>query len=115
MPPRRHPMNRIVVKSGVGSNGILQVAVPVGPADADREVQITVEPVGPAALSPEEWRQRVLETAGKWQGEFERPEQGEYERRGPRSLATCSVTPSSTFTASTAARTTATAGSRKRR
>ena len=61
-------MNRIVVKSRVGSNGILQLALPVGPADAGREVQITVEPVGPPALSPEEWRQRILETAGKWQG-----------------------------------------------
>ena len=78
-------MNRIVVKSRVGSNGILQLALPVGPADADREVQITVEPVGPPALSPDEWRQRVLETAGKWQGEFERPEQGEYEQREPLS------------------------------
>jgi hypothetical protein len=76
-------MNRIVVKARVGSNGILQVALPVGPADADREVQITVEPVGPAALSPDEWRRGILETAGKWQGEFERPEQGEYEQREP--------------------------------
>jgi hypothetical protein len=78
-------MNRIVVKSRVGSNGILQLALPVGPADADREVQITVEPVGPPALSPDEWRRRILETAGKWQGEFERPEQGEYEQREPLS------------------------------
>jgi hypothetical protein len=74
-------MNRIVVKSRVGSNGILQLAVPVGPADADREVQITVEPVAPQDVSPDEWRRRILETAGKWQGEFERPDQGEYERR----------------------------------
>jgi hypothetical protein len=76
-------MNRIVVKSRVGSNGILQLALPVGLADAGREVQITVEPVGPGALSPDEWCQRILETAGKWQGEFERPEQGEYEQREP--------------------------------
>jgi hypothetical protein len=60
-------MNRIIVRSRVGSNGILQLAVPVGAADANREVKITVEPVGPLALSPDEWRQRVLETAGKWQ------------------------------------------------
>jgi len=33
------------------------------------------------SLSPDEWRQRILETAGKWQGEFERPQQGEYEQR----------------------------------
>jgi hypothetical protein len=76
-------MNRIVVRSRVGSDGVLQLALPVGPANADREVQITVEPVGPSGLSPEEWRQRILETAGKWQGEFERPEQGAYEQREP--------------------------------
>jgi hypothetical protein len=73
-------MNRIVVNSRVGSDGILQLTLSVGAADADQEVQITVEPVGPP-LSPEEWRRRILETAGKWQGEFERPEQGEYEHR----------------------------------
>jgi hypothetical protein len=78
-------MNRIVVKSKVGSNGILQVTLPVGPADADQEVQITVEPVGPPTQSPDEWRRRVLETAGKWQGELERPEQGAYELREPLS------------------------------
>ena len=78
-------MKRIVLNSRIGSNGILQLAVPVGPADADRDVQITVEPIGPTVLSAEEWRQRVLETAGKWQGELERPEQGEYEQREPLS------------------------------
>jgi hypothetical protein len=76
-------MNRIVVKSRVGSNGVLQLTLPLGSADADREVQITVEPVGPPALSPDEWRRGILETAGKWQGEFEWPEQGEYEQREP--------------------------------
>ena len=78
-------MNRIVVNSRVGSNGILQLTLPVGPADADQEVRITVEPIGPPTLSPDEWRRRILETAGKWQGEFERPEQGEYEQREPLS------------------------------
>ncbi len=80
-------MDRIVVTSRVGSDGTLQLALPVGPAAAGREVRITIEPVGPPALSPDEWRRRVLETAGKWQGELERPEQGEYEQRGPQSPA----------------------------
>jgi hypothetical protein len=74
-------MNRIVLRSKVDSNGILQVTFPLGPADANREVQITVEPIGPAALTADEWRQYILETAGNWQGDFERPEQGEYELR----------------------------------
>jgi hypothetical protein len=76
-------MNRIVVKSRVGGDGILQLTLPLGIADADQEVLITVEPVGPPAPSPDEWRRRILETAGMWQGEFERPEQGEYEQREP--------------------------------
>ena len=78
-------MNRIVVKSRIGSDGILQLALPVGPADADREVQITIEPVDHSAPSADEWRRRILETAGKWQGDFERPDQGEYEQREPLS------------------------------
>jgi hypothetical protein len=78
-------VDRIVVTSRVGSDGTLQLALPVGPAYAGREVQITIEPVGPPALSPDEWRRRVLEPAGKWQGEWERPEQGEYEQREPLS------------------------------
>ncbi len=78
-------MNRIVVTSRVASDGILHLALPVGLEEADREVQVTVEPVPPAPLSQEEWRKVVLSTAGKWQGEFERPEQGEYEEREPLS------------------------------
>jgi hypothetical protein len=78
-------MNRIVIKSRVGSNGILQLTLPLGPADAEREVQITVEPVGPSAMPSDQWRQGILETAGKWQGELVRPEQGAYEQREPLS------------------------------
>jgi hypothetical protein len=78
-------VNRIVVKSKVDINGILQFSLPVGSANADQEVQITVEPVGGAALSSDQWRQQILETAGKWQGEFERPTQGAYEQREPLS------------------------------
>jgi hypothetical protein len=47
-------MNRVVVKSRVGSDGILQLTLPLGSAGAGQEVQITVEPVGPLALSPDE-------------------------------------------------------------
>lgn len=32
-------------------------------------------------LSPEEWRKFVEDTAGTWQGNFERPPQGEFETR----------------------------------
>ena len=39
----------------------------------------------PAMLSPDEWRRRILQTAGKWQGPFERPERGAHEQREPLS------------------------------
>ena len=78
-------MNRIVVNSRVDKSGVLQLNVPLGPDNADQEVQITIEPVGPSVLTPERWRQGILDTAGKWLGEFERPEQGEYEQRQPLS------------------------------
>jgi hypothetical protein len=49
---------------------------------ANWQAQGLVGAVGQATpASPEEWRRRVLATAGKWQGELERPEQGEYEQR----------------------------------
>lgn len=73
-------MNRMVVKSTVGDDGVLHLALPVGIDEANREVQVTVEPVAPVRLPPEQWRELVLSTGGKWQGEFERPAQGEYEQ-----------------------------------
>jgi hypothetical protein len=57
----------------------------MGVAHADQEVQVTIEEVGRPTLSQDEWRRGILETAGKWEGEFERPHQGEYEQRKPLS------------------------------
>ena len=73
-------MTRIVLKSKVGANGVLQLSVPVGPDEANREVQVTIEPA-PGTMTQEEWRAWVLSMAGTWQGDFERPPQGEYEQR----------------------------------
>ena len=75
-------MDRIVIKSRVGRDGVLQLHVPIGAAEAEREVQITVDPVAiPTTLSQEEWARRILDNAGKWQGDLERPKQGDYEER----------------------------------
>jgi hypothetical protein len=82
-------MDRIVLHSRVGSDGVLHVTVPVGAADADREVDVTIDEVrqrGAARTngsSPgdESWRRFVVETGGAWQGEFVRPEQGAFEER----------------------------------
>ncbi len=76
-------MDRMVVKSTVSSDGILHLALPVGIEEANREVQITVEAVPPAPMLQEKWQELVLSTGGKWQGEFQRPEPGDYERREP--------------------------------
>jgi hypothetical protein len=78
-------MDRIVVKSKVNSDGILNLSVPVGLAEADKEVQVTVEPLAKNPMTQDEWRAWVDSMAGTWQGEFERPPQGEYEEREPLS------------------------------
>jgi len=75
-------MNRMVVHSRVSADGILNIALPIGKADADREVQVTVDPVGSSPMTQEEWRSFVLATAGSISDpSFVRHEQGEYECR----------------------------------
>ncbi len=79
-------MNRIVMKSKVSSDGVLHLNVPVGLSEADQEVCVTVDPVIPAeAMSSGEWQAWVTSMAGSWQGDFERPDQGEFEVREPLS------------------------------
>ena len=43
-------MTRITVKSRVGADGVLHLDLPVGQADADKEVQVTVEPITPTPV-----------------------------------------------------------------
>jgi hypothetical protein len=76
-------MNRMVVKSRVGSDGILHLALPVGVEDADKEVQVTVELITPKKeMSQEEWEAWVEATAGSIPDPtFFRHPQGEYEER----------------------------------
>jgi len=61
--PRRTPISRIIVKSKVGSDGILQFTLPLGPGEANQEVRGTIESSA-APLSQEEWKRRILATAG---------------------------------------------------
>ena len=78
-------MNRIVVQSRVGADGVLQLSVPIGVSDADRAVEVTIEPADAASskqIGHEEWRNFVLSTAGSvTDPSFMRHEQGDYERR----------------------------------
>jgi hypothetical protein len=78
-------MTRIVVTSKVGADGVLHLTLPLEPAAAGQDVRVTVEPVVRPVPTPEEWRRAVLAMAGQWQGDSERPPQGEYEEREPLS------------------------------
>lgn len=80
-------MTHIEVKSKVGPNGVLTLSIPVGLAEANREVKVTVEPCGSdrgvAFNARDEWRRFIEETAGSIADPtFERYEQGEFEERG---------------------------------
>ena len=75
-------MNRMVVRSKVGRDGVLRLDLPMGLQEAENEVQVTVDPVAPRlSMTPDEWRDWVASMAGTWQGDFERMPQGEYEER----------------------------------
>ena len=79
-------MTSIELKARVGADGVLALKVPVGLAEADREVCVTVRPAeqAPASHDLASWRRFIDEKAGAWNGEaLERPPQGEYEAREP--------------------------------
>ncbi len=74
----------MVIHSRIGADGVLHITVPIGKEDADREVQVTIDPapVEPPRMTQQEWRAFVLSTAGSiTDPSFVRHEQGEYEER----------------------------------
>jgi hypothetical protein len=79
-------MSRVEVVSRVGSDGVLRLDVPLTPADAGREVRVTVEPLPGRTMTQEEWQAFINRTAGSISDpEFRRWEQGEFEEREPLS------------------------------
>jgi hypothetical protein len=50
------------------------------PPDWPDGIEVEINPLR-KGVNDDEWRRLILETAGKWRGEFERPEQDEYEER----------------------------------
>jgi hypothetical protein len=78
-------MTRIKLKAKVGADGVLRVDVPIGNADANREVELTIEPASSGAAADADYQEFLRTTAGAWRGEFERPPQGDYETREPLS------------------------------
>ena len=74
-------MNPLVVRSRVDGDGMLRVTVPVGKSEAQREVQVTIESLPAAPFDQDNYVAWLEGLFGRWQGEFERPPQGEFERR----------------------------------
>ncbi len=78
-------MNRIVVTSKVGGDGVLHLTLPVGAEEAGKEVQITVEAItSKKVMTQEEWEAWIDSTAGSIPDPtFMRHPQGELEERDP--------------------------------
>jgi hypothetical protein len=61
-------MSHVEISSRVGADGVLRIAVPFGPGEANREVKVIVEPAAagapPTGSSQEEWRAFVKNMAG---------------------------------------------------
>jgi hypothetical protein len=76
-------MNRMVVRSRVGADGVLRVNVPVGADKAEHVMQITIEPLATADQEQARYVAWLDSIAGTWQGDFERMPQGEFEHRDP--------------------------------
>ncbi len=76
---------KYVMTYRVDADGILRFALELGEEYANKFVRLTLESIGPAhddsPLSDEVWAKRLEDLAGKWLGEFERPPQGEFEKR----------------------------------
>jgi hypothetical protein len=78
-------MERVELLSTVHGDGTLHLTVPAAADGSEKPVRVTIEPTSLRPPTPGEWRQCILDTAGKWQGNFVRPEQGEFETRMPMS------------------------------
>jgi hypothetical protein len=79
-----------VLTTQVGPDGVLNLTVPLGEADANKVVRVVVETLEGAravrapVTTREEWLRFIEETAGAiTDPTFERPPQGEYEQRDP--------------------------------
>jgi hypothetical protein len=72
----------MTLSARVGADGVLHL--PLGEKEANREVRVTIEAAtSPALQSRQDYLDFLQATAGAWQGDFERPEQGPYEVRDP--------------------------------
>lgn len=76
----------------VDADGVLRFAFELGKECANKVVRLTVASIEPppdtSPLTDEERRKLLKDLAGKWQGEFERPPQGEEVRVGANGVLT---------------------------
>jgi hypothetical protein len=76
-----------VLTARVGPDGVLALAVSLGEEAANRTVRVTLERLeqgtGPSTTvrTQDDWLHFIEATAGKWQGDLERPPQSPYEKR----------------------------------
>ncbi|HEY8747004.1 MAG TPA: hypothetical protein VIM11_03445 [Tepidisphaeraceae bacterium] len=64
-------MTSIEIKARVGLDGVLALKIPIGLAEADREVCVTVRSADRAPMPHNRgsWKRFIDETAGAWNGE----------------------------------------------
>jgi hypothetical protein len=74
-------VNAITIKAKVDDDGVLRLNVALGVEAANQVVRLTIDLISKPRFTKEEWSEIVDENAGFWQGEFERPPQGEFEIR----------------------------------
>jgi hypothetical protein len=77
-------MTKMIANARIGADGVLRLNLPVGLQEANRHVLVTVEPASSKkTMTQSEWESWVESMAGSWQGDFERPPQGELQERDP--------------------------------
>jgi len=77
-------MTPIELRSKTDANGMLNLSVPLGKSDANREVRVTVEPLDEDTplMSADQWHQFVHEMAGSIDdATFQRHPQDDFEQR----------------------------------
>ncbi|HZU38054.1 MAG TPA: hypothetical protein VFA18_19185 [Gemmataceae bacterium] len=74
-------MSSIVLHSRSGPDSKLHLEVPVDRPNTEFEVEVVIRPKAKSATTQAEYTARVEGLAGTWQGDFERPPQGEFEQR----------------------------------
>jgi hypothetical protein len=74
--------DRIQIHSRVGKDGVLQVRVPFRPADAGKDMLVTITPADDRTKDGLDWHQFLDSTYGSCADlGVDRPEQGSFEQR----------------------------------